>query len=1278
MLDAQTTSLAHPSIDTLASYVPKLVIGRRLAAGEPLVAPEEQLFEAAAMLADVSGFTKLAEKLAQRGPAGAEELTGLLSAYFDPLIACIHSHGGDVLKFAGDALLVVFPANGDPTAAALAAASCGLALQERSAAHPARDGVKLGLKVGLGVGEMRLAHLGGRGGHWEVMVTGPPLVELGRHSGAMQPGEVFLVPSAFELVRDASVCTEQADGCAVLARLDVAADSTSSALPVDFPESAEALIKGYVPVSVLSRLAARQTGWLSESRPISVLFLNFPNATHATTLERANMVFSLLQATFDRYEGTINKISVDDKGVSVVAAFGLPGMSHEDDAARAVLAAMDLQVPLLANDVRHSIGITTGRAYCGIVGGASRREYTVMGDMVNLAARLMQAGKDEVLCDEATEAKAAWRVTFGPLPPLSVKGKALPVAVFRPMAAKKRERHFLSDMIGRDVERTLVKEALAQLAGGEAAAIVLEGEAGIGKSRLLQFLANLAEDNDLAPLIGSVEFVDRSTPFNAWRQVFAGMLGIEAHDNPRERAERILSVLADDPPSLDLAPLLASILAADIPDNAVTRHLEGSLRAENTRDLLLRILASHAKRAPVLAILDDAQWLDSASWGLVLAALAEVRPMLLVVALRPPGDPVVPEYRQLIAGPTCRRLALGALSAPEAVAVACRRLGAESLPDTVAALVAERSDGHPFFAEQLAFGLRDGGFIQVQDGKCDIVAGSGPLSAAILPQTVQGLISSRLDRLAPPEQLTLKVASVIGRSFDLRVLRDIYPILADRPHLADHLSRLADLDLIRIASPEPDLSFEFIQTLTQEVAYDLLLFAQRKDIHRAVAHWHEAREDASVPLPYAILAHHWSLAGDGPRTLACLDKAAASALQGGAYQEAIEFIKDAQRMAEGVPGVLQQARREKMLGEAALSLGRLPESRARLESAVGLLGWRLPPMGPRWAAGLLGHVARQIAHRRRPPVPLFGAERDLRLEAASAFERLGQVLFFLNEPLNVLYCSLAGVNLAEEAGPSPELAKNYANLAIGTSLVPMHALALRYEALAEEAAAKIDDLPAIAWVQEIVGLLNAGLGRWVKVAPALERALAITELLGDHRRFEECQMVAMTSGWAADRYEEALAPAQQANASARRRGDLQMVAGTLFVQGHSLLRLSRVEEALPLLAEGVELARKGDWPPERIATCGAYSAALLEQGDKAGALLHAEEAAKVAAGAMPTASYMFEGYAAAADTLVRLLAEDPRAPGLKAMAKKASKALDAFARTFPMARARAQSVQDRL
>ena len=842
------------------------------------------------LFADISGFTSLTERLASKGAIGSEELTSALNAYFDHLIERIAAHGGDVVKMAGDALIAVWPViQGQSLAeATLRAANCGLEVGSTLQNYQVAEGIRLTCKIGIGAGEVVSMFVGGLFDRWEWLLAGSPLIQMGKAEHEARPGDVVLSAEAWALVSHRCVGDPVGDGLTRLKRAEpIQPRALGDSRVADLDE---ALLRSLIPAAIRARLDAGQTEWLGELRRLSVLFINLPptDCDQPDTLEHSRTIIHEVQAALYAREGSLNKLSVDEKGTTVVAALGLPPLAHRDDPRRAVNAALAVFERLSKIGVRCSIGVATGRVYCGEIGNAQRREYTIIGRVVNLAARLMQAAHLDdhgILCDEETARATRSCHEYQTLPPRLLKNIEGPVALFRPIVeiADCSERRAI---IGRVAEQTRLSWRLEALRRRQGGVVVIEGEPGIGKSQLLHDLILRGEALGVVSLVGSADAIQQSSPYHAWRPLFATLAGEVEGENLDVKLARVETWLGED---AELMPLLNVVLPLDLPETERTLPMTGLARANSTNDLLVKILGRVSKRGPTIIAIDDAHWMDSASWALTLRVARDPGGVLLIVATRPRST-VLPEQHQLLTQSADDILDLGQLSDEEGLRLATQSLGVDALPAPVEALILRKAQGNPLYCEELARALVDSGLIVVEDGHCRIKDGVDFETVGI-PDGVEGIINHRVDRLDPAEQMALKVASVIGRLFRLSLLQDIYPIEPDRPVVPRHLVSLSKTELIQPEQPEPDLSYMFRHVITRDVVYDRLPFAHRRKLHHEVAEWYERSLNAALSSDYPLLAYHWSLAGNDCRAIDSLEKAGESALRSGAYQEAVGFSR---------------------------------------------------------------------------------------------------------------------------------------------------------------------------------------------------------------------------------------------------------------------------------------------------------------------------------------------------------------------------------------------------
>lgn len=1261
-------------VSALASFVPA---GVRRAVLDPAAGPgRAEVREGAVLLADIAGFTPLAEALARRGARGAEDLTGLLNRVLGALVERIEQDGGDVVKFAGDALLATW--SDEPLARATArAVACAAALHEVVAAAGAGGDAAPSLSVGVGAGPFRTVLLAGSAERWEHLPVGPPLAQVavaGRQAGA---GETVLSPEAWRLVGDVATAAPGVDGCMRLLAPPPPLPAPAATTPA--PAPAERLLP-FVSPAVRARLQAADAAWLNELRRVTVLFLGL-DAGPEEPEARLQEAFTVLCRAMDRVDGTVDKVTMDEKGLVAVMALGLPPHAHADDPARAAGAALELHEALTARGWRPSVGLATGRVFCGVVGSERRREYTVIGDTVNLAARLMQHAAGGVLCDEATQ--HASRTALGFLPPvrLRLKGKAEEVSAWVPTAAAPPTRPSGDPVRGPELAR--LRQALADLAAGRGGLWWIEGAPGQGKSVLLDRTLAEARARGVATLLGAAESLDQGAPYRAWRPVVSALLGLDPHVTPEARAARLRERLASDAWAADRAPLLGELLGLPLPDNPLTAGMVGEVRAFNTQDLLVHLLRSATggpTARPLLVGLDDVHWMDSASFALVREVARQVPELLFVLAGRAFEGPPPAAALELAQSRECQRVELRALGPEGTAGLLERLLGATPDPALVAGVHA-RAEGNPFFTAELLRGLLDQARVEVRDGRARLRDADAPDLG--LPETVQGAILARIDRLDPVAQLAVKVASVIGRSFAWPLLAAVHPVEAHRPALRGRCDELVRAALTEPEPAEGDVAWRFRHETTREVAYELLLYAQRRQLHEAVA---SALERAPTR-PLARLAWHWEQAERPDSALPALEAAGDQALREGAYEEALRSFSRVLELLDAPGAPADEARRahaELQRGEALLGLGRLAESREGLERAIARLGFPVPrgpvALGLALARGLARQVGRRLFGRR--PRALADADRERHRRGAQASLRVIETCFFLAGPVETTWAALRALEIAEEAGPSPELARAYALFGWILSMAPLYAAADHYLALAHALVERPDCRAGRQPVRFFTGFTRAATGRWEEARANLTEAIELAREQGDKRRWIEAVCGICSPLHYQGEYEARVELGKGVlYASARRQGDRQAEAWGILDQIESLLPLADMARIAPLLDELEPYLGRAIGRSEQVWANGLLALGRLRQGREAEAFAAAVRAIDAAAAMDPVAVYVYEGHAGACEVLLALARTggggEPPARVRREL-RRAVRELTRYARVFPYARARLLSVRGRM
>ena len=669
-----------------------------------------------------------------------------------------------------------------------------------------------------------------------------------------------------------------------------------------------AQLPGYTPTHLTEKILASKSAMEGERKQVTVLFADiagFTTVSEQLDPEEVHLLmdgcFARLTAAVHRYEGTINQYTGD----GIMALFGAP-IAHEDHAQRALLAALAIQEAMHAYsehrqrdkniEFRLRIGVNTGLVVVGRIGDNLRMDYTAQGDTTNLAARLQAlAEPGTVLVSEPTYRLTQGFFTFRPLGSRQIKGRAS-ATVFEVTGRQPgRTRidvaaeHGLTTFVGRRRELELLEALLAKTKGRLGQIVGVVAEAGVGKSRLLLEFRHLMQQEDVAYLEGRCLSYGQSILYLPLVDILKKYFAIED-----ETDQTIRELVTSGTEHLgiatsEIAPYLYALLSGQTDDETL-RALAPEARRKQTFEALRALLLAISHQRPLVLVVEDLHWLDQPSEAFLrfLGESLGAAPLMLLVTYRPGYHHNWGEksyYSQITLHP---------LSEAESGMLIASVLGVADIPRDLDELISRKGEGNPFYLEEITKAFLERGIIQR--------AGMGyrlsrALTPSDVPETIQDVIVSRIDRLPEDHKQVIQTAAVIGREFAARLLRRIADI---QEQLDDCLSELKNLEFIYEKSVFPDVEYIFKHVLTQEAAYNSLLSSRRTRLHTAIGLAIEELYQERLAERYEELAHHFMHGEAWERAFFYLLKSGDKARQAYANQEAIAFYTHAIEVNEQI------------------------------------------------------------------------------------------------------------------------------------------------------------------------------------------------------------------------------------------------------------------------------------------------------------------------------------------------------------------------------------------
>ncbi|MEJ8815515.1 adenylate/guanylate cyclase domain-containing protein [Variovorax ureilyticus] len=757
-----------------------------------------------------------------------------------------------------------------------------------------------------------------------------------------------------------------------------------------------------------------------ERKLLTVLFCDIANSTQLAARIGADAMHSLLGHFFDlalteihAVEGTVNQFLGD----GFMALFGAP-VAHEDHARRALTAAVSLRSRLHSSvskplhDLRVRMGVHTGHVVVGMIGDKLRLDYTAIGDTTNLAARLQQnAQPDVILVSEATQRSAHLWFDFRSIGRPLLKGIPEAPEVFillgarSPRGATPSHTQNPHEMVGRVRELSLLSRSLEKLAAGQGSIVIVRGEAGVGKSRLV---AEATRASAMQRWVeGRALSFGRKLSYWPFISILKTWFGIDDNDSEATAWTKLeqaaQELFAED--ARAAVPYLATVLSLPVTGEHEqrVRYLDarglGSQVLLNMRELFER----QARRSPQLIVMEDWHWVDNSSVALCEHLLPLVRSSAICFWFVTRSEPGEPAARILAAARAQPELALcevslAPLASAESESLIYSLVGPGALTAAARSAILRRTEGNPFFIEEIIRSLMADGSL-VHDSHEDRWRTAKPIDATFFPATVHDVIVARIDRLDEAVKSVLNLASVIGRTFLLRVLKAIGDV---NEKVDAGLVQLELAELVKLRQQIPELEYIFKHALVQEAAYASILVERRRTIHRSVARAIETLFGERIDEFTGLLAYHFALGEEWDKARDYLFKAGDQAGRMAADAEALDYYRQAEEAYLRVAGAglapLERATLDRKLGQALYGVGRYDEAVAHFSRALLNLGIRYPSsrLGVRASTVKFfsAHFTRTIASKLMPPRKL---NLDVAQEISTICQSLAWLDFFVDE-----------------------------------------------------------------------------------------------------------------------------------------------------------------------------------------------------------------------------------------------------------------------------------------
>lgn len=844
-------------------YLPES-ISKSLLKGTKAVSRSQRL-KGAILFFDLVKFTSLTRELSESGSRGAEDLHDLMTRYYTTTIDIINRFGGSVYQFAGDSAVAAFE-GANKKDIANSAVSCALEIQSALLKEPIKYKERsLETKYSISYGNFQRILLGDAQSYFQAALIGNAVEEAVKMESLASGGDILITSEVAKILGD-NALTEKSHTRYKILELKKNTKAPEVINENITPENPSLYLKQcskFIPPSILEKIRTDQMGFIGEFRDVTTAFLqlnlseaSLSEAGDSIDITNLNSFYLHIRQLAETFGGTLIQTDISDKGYVFLLLFGAPRALEKKENMAVRFAAKAKEAISEYSFIENlNIGIATGPLYCGDVGSKTRKGYSVLGESVNLASRLMAHSGDFICAiDDKTLNSLESSFSYTTRTNIELKGIHDGAAVHNitgELAAKTPEKQ-KSSLVGRKKELALLKKKLHEsIQNGSSIGLI--GEAGIGKSRLVDDFITEAASAEIDVLTGVCYSYEKFTAYFPWKLIFSALFELNSetdHPTAIKKIESQLTPVQEDKKSW--SKVFARLLGENIKEDALTAKMEPRQKSLRIFEITAQVLKEKASREPLLLLFEDYHWIDESSENLIEFIINLQIPGLAVFIVSRPEGPA----SNLKGRPGHYELQLGELEEQDALHYLRLKMNLAETGDRVHDLESEilhRAHGNPFFLESIVYSLQDSGVLKTTKGKKNSLTDEN--QKIEIPDSLQGVLLSRIDRLSETEKLVLKNAAVIGRLFHYELLKELTPdeITTSLP---SHLESLENNDFTLLETDSP-LSYLFKHILIRDVAYNSLLTATKQALHNKIADHLESLGEDTIIENIDHLAYHY-------------------------------------------------------------------------------------------------------------------------------------------------------------------------------------------------------------------------------------------------------------------------------------------------------------------------------------------------------------------------------------------------------------------------------------